>query len=227
MSEPAPDPVQPTSLDAIVVSFGGAGTTALMQFLGAYVALNSWNSFRDGIKHVNSPTHPVLAGCTVRRAIYVFDDPIRALLSVFRRGMQANHMAKLTSNAHLDGAAYKAYVAAHAVPITFEEYLAAGRDQFELDAHFTNWTTAPAPFPILYVHFDALFDSGPRILDYLGLPAEHASAFPAKRERSSSIDALTDEQRATLTRLYGDLQRRIASFPRVSERGPSAQRTDA
>ena len=37
-----------------------------------YLTVNSWNSLEDGIKHVNSPNHPILRGHSIRRALYIY-----------------------------------------------------------------------------------------------------------------------------------------------------------
>ena len=81
--------------DVIVVSFGGAGTTMLLEFLAPYLKVNHRNSYVDGLKHIYTPEHPILKNNTVEKVIYLMSDPRDSVLSIFRRNFAEDMVAKL------------------------------------------------------------------------------------------------------------------------------------
>ena len=77
---------EPTHL---VSSFGGVGTTALLEYLASIPgrAVNPPTGFRNPLKHPVTP--PELP--SIRRAVFLFGCPSTSLLSLFRRGNDALH----------------------------------------------------------------------------------------------------------------------------------------
>jgi len=200
--------------DVIVVSYGGAGTTMLAQVLGQTLRVNAPNSERDGILHARSPDHPVFSGLEIRRAIYVFADPPQAVLSIFNRGFQSRMRAKLQSM-HRSRSEYLRNINADDRPITLDELLRCDRDPFQIEGHLQNWTTPEsAPFPILCVKYDALFESKSVIADFVGRP-EIVDFFPEQRSRRTRLDALKPAERHELLRLYERERNIYRALPEV------------
>ena len=84
------DAVDP-KIDVVVSSFGGAMTTTLLQWLRNYKNVNSHGN-TDNLKHTLYPpvsTNPNL------RLVYIFDDPILSILSLFRRQLSQKKSTSL------------------------------------------------------------------------------------------------------------------------------------
>ena len=54
-----------------------------------------------------------------------------------------------------------------------------------------------------------------QILDFMGVPQEKASAFPARKLRSNATRGWTDEQRQQLECIYASLLQKYHSAPGV------------
>lgn len=199
--------------DAVVVSYGGVGTTFFVEFLRDRLRVNSHNSFDDGIKHANSPNHPVFKGKRVRRAIYVYGNPIQAVMSHFRRDYHKYMIPKLTSDSHTGSADYTELVRASPVDITFDQFLEEGKDQFGLAEHWRRWTREPLAFDTLFVRFEVFFENLEAIFDFLELPRSDLAHFPAKKERKTALLQLDPAKRAAMDTIYGDLVRDMDARP--------------
>ena len=91
----------------------------------------------------------------------------------------------------------------------FDDYLEQGVDHFCRIEQFQRWTTDLAPYPILLVRYETLWEHLPEVFSFMGVPVERTSAFPGRRPRSSDHQALPQRQRALLVRMYGELKRDI------------------
>ncbi len=201
--------------DVIVASYGGAGTTMLLDFLAKHTKVNNLNSFVDGIKHIDTPNHPVLNHYQVRRAIYLVSDPRLAALSLFRRGYAQPMMAKLKSR-HTTVEEYKRIAKENQPNVKdLADFLAQGEDLFGFKSHWQQWKEDASPFPVLFVNYDALHDSIDQILDFLGLPASLKGSFPPREHRASKLDQLSEEERTRLDTIYKDLADEIAEAPEL------------
>src|SRR5882724_5090662 len=167
-----------TELDCIVVTPGGAGSTFVLQFLSQYLRANESNSRQDGIKHIHSPRHPVLDLYDVKRAVYLFDDPQRTVLSIFRRGFQ--HVIPKVNANHRSVAEYNDDVRAQTPDLDLDEFLRGRVDLFQCERHFRSWTELPAPFPRLFLKYGHLYEQLPRLFAFLNLPSELLARFPPR-----------------------------------------------
>jgi hypothetical protein len=198
-------------LDVAVVSYGGSGSTFVLQFLRRFMRVNNWNSLKDGIKHVHTPDHPILRGRQIAKAIYIYDDPIRAVTSLFRREYHVHMIPKLNCE-HRSARAYRDHVLGNPNPIDFKTFLAQGEDLFHFERHYRCWSSAvQAPFPILLVKFDGLFANKERILEFVELPRRFWSEFPKEQPRQSRPDALDAADQARLQEMYGALSAEISA----------------
>jgi hypothetical protein len=139
------------------------------------------------------------------RALYLFGNPMNAVLSVFRRDYQRWHFRNMTGDfegwsdemEHLDG------------------FLEQESDPFRMDEHFRTWTTAERSYPIMLLHFDALWQHLPELFSFFGVPYRLREAFPERRERHSDWRDEPDDTREPLEALYGDLHRDVQQAPAV------------
>lgn len=208
------------SFDAIVCSYGGGGTTMLLHFLASHLKVNSWNSGDDGVKHIATPGHPVLAERDVAKAVYIFADPAMAALSLFRRNYVWHTAPKLHSQSHKNGSEYRKIFRSNPDWTEWSEFLDGGRDIFGFEKHWRAWNSAPAAFPIALVRYETIFDELPALFSFLKLPVNARASFPAKRERESKLSDLPSSEQDRLMEIYSPLREEIASAPNFIIRDP-------
>lgn len=216
--------------DAVITSFGGSGTTMLLDFLGERMRVNDANSFVDGIKHANSPNHPALEGREIGCAIYIYGDPVHTVLSLFRRGYYRRMIYKLSSDTHRDGPDYFSASQENRTEITLDEFVERGEDLFSINRHWKNWTTAPLRFPVAFVRQAELIHHIPDVLEFAGLTRADALDYPAERQRARTGMNLDQGTLAKLTAIYAetlaDMARRPAFFVREPEETPGRIASD-
>jgi hypothetical protein len=195
----------------LVHSVGGVGTSRLMARLtkalrGTGQTVNSVVD-HDGLKH--RPYEETLALLqahgSVALALYVYDDPAHAVLSLFRRGYFAAQMHKLTG-ATADARTERSYS-----NITVEEYAAARQDSLAFEKDFASWLSGacrPArgpSFPVVFLrrsqlwrHFGKLATLLP--IDLAALPAEETTPHQSRHKYPARVRESLD---ATYARLHG------------------------
>jgi hypothetical protein len=137
-----------------VCSFGGCGSTALARHLG---------NFGERVYHVHSRCPPrqltevdvFTESFTNKpatgdvRVIFVFRDPVQAILSRFALPQHIAHI--------------------EAAPATIEEVVRTGEDLFRLTEFFRNYMYTPRNYPIVFVKYEALFTHLPLLHKLLGI----------------------------------------------------------
>jgi len=188
------------TLDVVVVSPGGVGTTQLLNFLNRHCYASDVLN-QTGIKHLSAPC---LSFGGAPAALFVGGDPRLSVLSIFRRGF------------HPQMSFYLNHVFLLGNRDTVEDYAALGRDLLGINAQAVNWTTPERlvglPYAVAYVDFRDLWQTLPRVLSFLGLPAELVDDFPAEHPRSSTettVDPLVWDQ---LTELYAPTLERFETL---------------
>ena len=198
----------PQQVDVVVASFGGVGTTFLCDFLAEFRRTNN-SVDADGLKH--SPLPPITRN-PAARFVYVYGDPIDAVVSLFGRGFHTEQSRKLQRYA--DGT--------RIIPrdMTLDEYAQAGRDQFLLERHFRNWYSTWLRQPTLFLRYETVFANQQALIDFLELPARALDQFPQKRERRSRAAELPPATRDALQRMYGDFQGQLNAIGDAEVRIP-------
>ena len=173
--------------DVYVFSYGGTGTRMLCKFIQQHLKLNSQ-------PHVHHGNPEQLSGR--ERAIYLYGDPIDAVLSFYRRDVEyeTNFVKKHYRNLDVSGE----------FPKTFEDYLTWGSDAFCLEAHFEKYRKAQSVAGLVMVRFDDIWDHLGELFDFIRLPAR-PSDFPPKRARLSKRDALKPDELAVLEKYFSGL----------------------
>ena len=190
--------------DAILVSYGGSGTTFILKYLAKYYDVNSWDSHNDGIKHANSPNHPIFDGLDIRKAVYIYSDPIQAVLSLFRRDFQSHMSKKLLDSTYADVTQYNRRTKLSGPSFTLDNMLDDGTDYFGINAHWAHWTNKPVQFPTLFIRFENFYQNIEDFFDFLDLDQNQRDAFPPRRERKSSISQHDVAVRRALEEIYGE-----------------------
>jgi len=119
----------------LVVSFGGVATTSLIRTLSKKMCCNAVDD-QDGLKHLCSPDRlrEADSGKAVTRVLYVYNDPLLALRSLYRRNFgQYQHRKIVGDYPYLPDDALQDFGKLQEMTVK------AGRDVFGLEQHFSSW----------------------------------------------------------------------------------------
>jgi|GEM_PF-61610 len=192
-------------LDVIICSSGGVGTSFFMDFVQKYKYINSPSDI-DGLKHLDQPP----TGKTKQnfKALYIFGDPLNAVVSLFRRNYQQPHSCKLLAN-YLDIEPIARYC-------SLEEYVNEGIDRLKLEQHFDNWSNAQVNYPIMLVKYETMWEHLPEIFDFLEIPTSEIEELEKERkERESDWIKLPEETKDKLSAMYGKFSEKVANFEEI------------
>ncbi len=200
--------------DVIVVSFGGCGSTGLIDFLKEkHYVVNSWDN-SDFLKHLGSPP-----GNASDRYIYLFGDPLASVISFYHRTRTYNRrfadIHSFTMETSLGRPTFTS------VANTLEKYAEEGQERFLLEQQFDNWFNARLSRPILFMRYETMWDNLEVLFDFVGLLAA-CDDFPEYQPRQSSIDTLSPEVLAVLNRMYGKFTHRLNALPDCVLREPGS-----
>jgi len=196
----------PRSLEFCVVSAGGVATT---QLLAHFVGRRTVNSPRDedSLKHLPVPG---VSFNPAFRYIYLFGDPVPAIVSLFRRGYHTLQARKLQRGFPGPRPGLR---------MTIDEYAAGGRDLFGFERHFDNYFERHLIHPTLFLRYEALWENLPAIGDFLQTDEDEFSGFAPRCRRSSEkcapAPAVLDQLRA----IYKPFTKRLDALPDTFVRG--------
>ena len=188
------------SIELLVCSYGGTGTTMLIRFLSDYFRCNSVDD-DDRLKHTDKI--PVSQNKDLK-LIYVYGDPIDAVCSLFRRKFFNLHSRKLL----------RSYpkMAPIAAGTTLTSYAEEGVDRLKFQQHFDNWYKRDQFYPVLFIKYERLWENLPVLFEYLGIPADQIDRFPKKRAREIEQLELSDATRVRLTEMYGNFVQQVTAY---------------
>ena len=205
--------VLPKPVEVVVTSFGGVGTTFLLEHLAKFRVTNHPYD-ADGLKHL--PVPPISRHENVR-FLYVFGDPVSATISLFRRGFQRPQSKKLLR--------YRISPSPVTAGATLDEYARAGIDRFRFRFHFYNWYGGYLVHPTLFVRYETIFNNLSAIVEFLDLPQEFIDSFPKRRVRTSEGIDIRPETMATLELMYGGFAKELGNLPDTVVRIPDSRRS--
>lgn len=188
---------------AIVASWGGVGTTMLLEYVGKFMKCNS-KVDSDGLKH--TPRPPISKKNIM--IVYVYGNPIKSLMSLFRRNHHHIQVRKL----------HRGVVSQpHGISkgTSLKEYSNKGIDYFRFEKHFDRWLRPRHPHPILFVQFGKIWENVDKILEFLNIEQSKKEAFPKKRSRKSKIGKLNKKTQMNLKHMYSGFMSRLERFPDV------------
>lgn len=211
-----------------LASAGGSGTNILWNWIRdnrLYVGMHdsAWSDLVHSLSptvddyryYMVATTADWLEVGSVRRAIFIYDDPCTQVNSLYRRGFHIlNGVYKRlriyndTRNGfHLE------------FPQTYEGYASRGEDVYKLEEQWHSWTSAKlaSSFPILSLKYEALWnysDSIARFLDlnntYINLPPRRSRHVESNSTMSNSI------KRCQASGIHKSLEDSISSAPDFS-----------
>ena len=209
-------------IDVAVSSFGGVISSALINWLRKYKNTNAHNN-QDNLKHALYPpvgTNPNL------HLVYIFDDPILSVLSLFRQ--QLSRKNKL-GHSHFVAGHYWHLSREHRQWFqkkdklrrdlgSLEAYLCSDFGALPLCQQFQNWRTELTLHPILFVRASTIWGHLDALQPFLDLPEAAIKEFLPKKERHASSKDLDPPIQEKLQQLYGDFAEEIRRMPDVEIR---------
>lgn len=211
----------------LISSMGGCGSTSFISWfssrLNCNCALNSEGIGKAGpgsnprgfkhrieppknddiyLKKENSFNRTDLNYGEIKKALFIYDDPMNIVPSLFNRKIATGHAIAVSGNrpAHNNN---------------IEKFLELQKDSFELYQQWNNWSNPKITreYKRLLVKFSAFWENLDLIFKFLELDEEHLKRFPPKRERKSSFNKLTTEQQNSFLNIYKELSDAIKNHP--------------
>jgi len=132
-------------MDVCVVSFGGVCCSHVLQILNKNNITTNHLRDGDGLKHLYSPnTHKF--NKKIKKIIYVYNDPLLALLSHYRRHWPYQQHLKIRGNQKkVDKKTCNTYSKLEELTIS------NGQDVYGLEDHFNEWYKYKGNVPILFI----------------------------------------------------------------------------
>ena len=188
-------------LDWWIVSHGGVATTTLLEFLSAHGRVNHPYD-QDRLKHLVRPP----ARVRPRKCfLYVYGDPVLAVMSLYRRGY-VRVQARKNGN-----------VSVKRLPVSVDDYANQGVDALRLTRHLESWLHMPLRLPVVFIDAGEVWENAVRLLAVLDLELVQPS-FPPQQQRRSDLGALRPETRRSLQTMYGKYYDLIRGLPPVMVR---------
>jgi len=189
------------NLDVYVVSWGGVATSSFMRWLEINnIKVNSTTD-RDGIKHIPSPNNSKLLNVKFKKVIFIYDDVLNSLVSLWRRKFHAKQVYKLSYN-KMDK------------ETTIEQYANNGKDLFKFQQMYENWTKTKKDYDCLFVKGTQIYKYRFEILKFLNLPID-LEFFPFKARNSNWENDLKQNLKENLLAIYGEFNEFIFSNPDI------------
>ncbi|WP_154853604.1 hypothetical protein [Cyclobacterium xiamenense] len=202
----------PKHTEVVVCSYGGVGTTFLMEYLSNFKKINRFYD-EDGAKHF--PIPPISVNKNLK-FVYIFGDPEMATISLFRRNFhhrQSTKLLRLTTK----------NLKPIPLEMSLEAYVSEGIDRFLFEDHFNNWYKHYLTHPTIFIRYENLYDVLPTLFDFLDIPREHLKGFPPKRERSS-VGTVSDDTKRKITHMYGEFSHALKELPDCEIKEPVSEK---
>ena len=195
----------PLDFDVVVTSYGGVGTTFIIDFIRQYYRVND-RIDKDKLKHL---PYPPLSLNRDLKFIYLVGDPVMAAISLFRRNLHHHQSKKIIRGLRNKEQPIPA-------TMTIEQFASEGIDRFYFQEHFNNWYNFLHTNPVLFLKYDAIYDNLEKIFDFLNLPREFVSTFPPFRTRESHKLKLSDNTLEQLQTIYHDFNVELRQVPDIT-----------
>tara|TARA_B100001540_G_C15790387_1_gene635131 strand:- start:505 stop:1146 length:642 start_codon:yes stop_codon:yes gene_type:complete len=141
--------------DIIIYSPGGVACSILFKHIldNNNILINDIND-KDRIKHVHIPQNNV-----TKKALYIMNDPLLAVLSHYRRNWAPTQMKKLNNYK------YKDYSLEKLLKTTEKQ----NKDIFGIETQFNNFINSNVNYPIMFVYFPNILKNKEKICKFLNI----------------------------------------------------------
>ena len=180
--------------DVIIYSPGGVGCTVLFKFIkdkNKSIIINDIHD-SDKIKHNKTPINNI-----TKKAIYIMNDPLLAVLSHYRRKWADIQMEKMGNFK------YKNYTKEE----LFNETLKQNKDIFGIENQFDNFINSNVNYQILFVYFKNIHKNKKKICDFLNIHPKTFDDFKIKKRKSDDKDV--DKN---VKKIYNKLNKRFLEY---------------
>ena len=203
----------------LVNSYGGCANTLLIEQLKIHNAKlvfdgTDFSSKCKKFKHIKIPPPALLnenhldgVQVNITGAIYLFSDPIEAIITFYRRrqeGVDSRGPIQnwVTGHCFNIGGSWEAL----SPEWDITDYARQREDLLCLTEHFFNWQNAKVGYPILFVKYDELWESLDIIANFSNIEATpFTKQFPEKRQRQFCESNIPEEAQTFLTETYSEL----------------------
>lgn len=161
--------------DVIIYSPGGVGCTVLFKFIkdkNKSIIINDIHD-SDKIKHNKTPINNI-----TKKAIYIMNDPLLAVLSHYRRKWAYIQMEKMGNFK------YKNYTKEE----LFNETLKQNKDIFGIENQFDNFINSNVNYQILFVYFKNIPKNKKKICEFLNIHPKTFDNFKIEKRKSNDKD---------------------------------------
>jgi hypothetical protein len=204
------------ALPFTVYSFGGSGSKYLVKKICDELHLRDHDRYHS---HERRPSAQLLA--EGGRAIFVYGDPIDAVMSFFaRRISRTNQHGYIPT----DGSGNPLWAMLHCRNIAgrsqsinpnwdFETYLKQGEDFFDLESFMRNWLDLRIAQEILFVRYESMWRECPVIAKFMGFGHGFVERFGAPKERRSKSSDLDPQTLMQAQKIYGPVRSLLNTLP--------------
>ena len=138
----------------------------------------------------------------INRAMFIYDDPINIVPSLFNRKIATGHAIAVSGKRPTHNN-------------SIEKFLDLKIDSFELNQQWNNWSDInnKREYKRLLIRFSSFWENLDLIFKFLEIDEEHINRFPPKRERKSSFNKLSNEYQTNIANIYSELSDKIKKHP--------------
>ena len=207
-------------IDLYVNSWGGVGTTSFMNFLiknnFRVNSLSDIDSFKpdyssglsidhygSGIKHIPHPNHKRLESYKIKKCIFIYDDVINSIVSLWKRNYQCAQVRKLSHNKNSIPSEW-----------TLEDYIKNDKDLFMFQEMLNNWINVKKDYDCLFVKGQQIYKHRYHILKFLDMPID-SKFFEHHNRNSDWFYDLDRKIKEGLYNIYGGFNDYILSLPDI------------
>lgn len=158
-------------MNVLVVSPGGMGCTFTIKALSTIGLTMNNHRDGDGLKHHFDPSDSRYSVFGPDRVIYIWNDPLIAVMSLNRRGWLTEQRRKLTGR-----------MDEYCLAKLWNETISCGRDSYGIEDHFMSWRQQRL-WRTCFIDFRHLHVERDRIASFLDLPSRVLECLEL-RERS-------------------------------------------
>jgi len=175
-------------IDVLVVGAGGNGQTYFMKFLNKNKIVTNHLGDKDMMKHKSCPSK--IRKKNIKKCIFIYNDPLKSILSHYRRGWFHDQIKKLDDPYKLSK-----------IPMDklFKLTICKGEDIFGIKHQFNNWINVKVDYPILFLDFNNVSESKDLVNKFIEKNLDY-SLFK-KKSRNSSIKNVNP----IIIKIYSDL----------------------
>ena len=180
----------------LVVGAGGNGQSYFMEFLKSNKIITNSPGDKDRIKHLNSPLKTSLQD--IDKCIFLYNDPYKSIVSLFRRKWQIQQLNKLGNPFKLKKEDIKD------INSFLELVKENKKDIFGIEYQFDNWINSKLTIPILFLNFNDVLLKKDLLDKFLGTKLNYNNF---KTKKRSSDETLTDD--SEIFGIYNKLYKKI------------------